>query len=171
MQATGTLKLYALDYKQLKTYAVAVAFIACNIIFPQLCHLANMGGQTWLPIYFFTLIGAYKYGWRVGLLTAVASPLANCAIFGMPAAAMLPAILIKSGLLAIAAGVAASHLRRAPLAVFIAIVAFYQVVGGLGEWALTGSLDAAMQDFRLGLPGMLLQIVGGWLIINRLIRK
>ncbi len=171
MQATGTLKLYALDYKQLKTYAVAVAFIACNIIFPQLCHLANMGGQTWLPIYFFTLIGAYKYGWRVGLLTAVASPLANYAIFGMPAAAMLPAILIKSGLLAIAASVAASHLRRAPLAVFIAIVAFYQVVGGLGEWALTGSLDAAMQDFRLGLPGMLLQIVGGWIAINFIIRK
>ena len=164
-------RLYSLSLRDGRTYALTAIFMLGNIALPQLFHLIPQGGVMWLPIYFFTLIGAYKYGWRVGLLTAVASPLANCAIFGMPAAAMLPAILIKSGLLAIAAGVAASHLRRAPLAVFIAIVAFYQVVGGLGEWALTGSLDAAMQDFRLGIPGMLLQVVGGYLFIKYLIRK
>ena len=52
-----------------------------------------------------------------------------------------------------------------------AVVAFYQVAGTLGEWALTGSWHMAVQDFRIGIPGMLLQILGGWLFINRLIRR
>ena len=42
----------------------------------------------------------------------------------------------------------------------------YQTVGTLGEWALAGDFLAAAQDFRLGLPGMLLQITGGWALIN-----
>ena len=50
---------------------VAMLFILGNMVLPQLCHLIPQGGITWLPIYFFTLIGAYKYGWKVGLLTGV----------------------------------------------------------------------------------------------------
>ena len=65
-----------------------------------------------LPIYFFTLVGAYKYGWRTGLLTALASPLVNAALFGMPAVTALPAILVKSALLAGAAGYAARRFNR-----------------------------------------------------------
>ena len=52
-----------------------------------------------------------------------------------------------------------------------AVVLFYQAAGTLGEWALTGSFHAAVQDFRIGLPGMLLQIFGGWAFINFIIRK
>ena len=33
--------------------------------------------------------------------------------------------------------------------------------GTLGEWALTGSWHMAVQDFRIGIPGMLLQILHG----------
>lgn len=170
MQAT-TVKLYSLEYKHAKTYRVAALFVAGNILLPQLCHLVPQGGVTWLPIYFFTLIGAYKYGWRVGLLTALASPLVNSALFGMPAVAGLPAILFKSVLLALAAGVAATHYKRASVLLLAGVVLAYQVVGTLGEWAMVGSFHTAVQDFRIGLPGMLVQIAGGWLVINRLIRK
>ena len=167
----STVKLYSLEYKAAKTYWVAALFVLGNIALPQLCHLAHLGGPTWLPIYFFTLIAAYKYGWRVGLLTAVASPLINSALFGMPAAAVLPAILLKSVLLATAAGYAAAHFRKASLWLLASVVLAYQVVGSLGEWAMTCSFYAAMQDFRLGVPGMLLQIFGGWAVIHWLIRK
>ena len=92
---TTAVKLYSLDYRDAKTYLAAVLFVAGNIVLPQICHLVPQGGLRWLPIYFFTLVGAYKYGWRVGLLTAVLSPLVNSALFGMPAAAALPAILLK----------------------------------------------------------------------------
>lgn len=170
MQAT-TVKLYSLEYNCARTYWVAALFVAGNILLPQLCHLIPQGGMRWLPIYFFTLIGAYKYGWRVGLLTALASPLVNSALFGMPAVAGLPAILLKSVLLALAAGFAATHYKRASVLQLAGVVLAYQVVGTLGEWVLKGDFFLAVQDFRIGLPGMLVQIAGGWLFINRLIRK
>lgn len=167
---TTTVKLYSLHYDEARTYLFAAAFVLGNIALPQLCHLFHLGGPTWLPIYFFTLVGAYKYGWRMGLATALVSPLLNSALFGMPAVAMLPAVLLKSTLLALAAGTIAQRTRRASLALLAAVVAFYQTVGTLGEWAIAGDLYAAVQDFRLGVPGMLFQIVGGWWVINRLIR-
>lgn len=71
---TKTVRLYSLDYSNARTYLMAALFIAGNMALPQLFHLIPQGGITWLPIYFFTLIGAYKFGWKVGLLTAVFSP-------------------------------------------------------------------------------------------------
>ncbi len=166
--ATNSVTLHSLEYKEARTYGIAALFIIGNIALPQLCHLLPAGGPTLLPIYFFTLVAAYKYGWKVGLLTAVASPLINSALFAMPAAAALPAILTKSLLLAAAAGFAAHKFRSLSLPLLLAVVLFYQVVGSLAEWALTGSLAAALQDFRIGIPGMLLQILGGYLLVKHL---
>ena len=90
---TKTVKLYSLDYSNARTYLMAALFIAGNMALPQLFHLIPQGGITWLPIYFFTLIGAYKFGWKVGLLTAILSPIINSLLFGMPLPAVLPAIL------------------------------------------------------------------------------
>lgn len=81
---TTTVKLYSLEFANAKTYLAAALFAVGNILLPQLCHQVHLGGPTWLPIYFFTLVGACKYGWRVGLLTAVVSPLVNSLLFGMP---------------------------------------------------------------------------------------
>lgn len=166
-----TVNLYTTDFRQARTYRAAALFVAGNILLPQLCHLFSMGGPTWLPIYFFTLVGAYKYGWRTGLLTAIASPAANALLFGMPAAAALPAILLKSVVLALVAGWTAARFRRASLLLLAGVVAAYQTVGTLGGWVLTGDFYAAMQDFRIGLPGMLVQLFGGWALINFVIRK
>ena len=102
----STVKLYSLNYSETRTYLTALFFVAGNVVLPQLFHLFPSGGTTWLPIYFFTLIGAYKYGWKAGLLTSIASPLVNSWLFGMPAPAVLPAILMKSLLLAAGAGFA-----------------------------------------------------------------
>lgn len=168
---TTNVQLYSLSYSDVRTYGAALLFVVGNLALPQFFHLVPQGGMMWLPIYFFTLVGAYKFGWRVGLLTAVISPLANSALFGMPALAVLPAILLKSVLLAIAAGYAASRYRKASLGLLLAVIASYQLLGTLGEWALVGDLRLALQDFRIGIPGLLLQLFGGWLFINHIIRK
>ena len=118
MEST-TVKLYSLNYGNVRTYLAASLFIVGNILFPQFFHLIPQGGITWLPIYFFTLIGAYKYGWKVGLLTAVLSPIINSSLFGMPMPVVLPAILLKSVLLAIAAGWAAQRFGRISIPVLV----------------------------------------------------
>ena len=168
---TTTIKLYSLGYDEAKTYLVASLFIVGNVVLPQLFHIVPKGGMIWLPIYFFTLVGAYKYGWRAGLLTAVLSPIVNSLLFAMPMAAALPAILLKSVLLAMSAGYVAQRFRSVSIPLMIAVVLMYQVVGTLGEWAMSGSLMQALQDFRIGIPGMLLQVVGGYAVIKYIIRK
>lgn len=164
-------RLYTLGYREAKTYLVASFFVIGNIVLPQLFHLVPQGGVMWLPIYFFTLVGAYKYGWQVGLLTAVLSPVVNSLLFAMPYASALPAILLKSTLLALLAGYAARRYQRVSPLLVLGVVLGYQVLGTLGEWAMKGDFYLAAQDFRLGLPGMALQVVGGYLVVKHLIRK
>lgn len=164
-------QLYTLSLREAKSYLIALAFIAGNIILPQLCHLIPQGGLIWLPIYFFTLVGAYKYGWQVGLFTAVASPLVNSLLFGMPAPAMIPVILIKSVLLAIAAGLMAHYTQRVSILSLLTVVLSYQLLGGMAEWALRGTIAAPLQDFQLGLPGLIFQVIGGYLVIRYLLKN
>lgn len=165
-------RVYSLPFTAVKTYLTALLFVMGNVVLPQLCHLVPQGGMIFLPIYFFTLIGAYKFGWRVGVLTALFSPLVNSALFGMPAVALLPVILVKSTLLALAAAWVASRLRAWNLFLqLVLVVLAYQLLGGLFEWAWTGSLVSALQDWRLGMPGMCLQIVGGYLFVKYTLTK
>lgn len=171
MEPTATVKLYSLNYNNVNAYLAASLFVIGNILFPQLFHLIPQGGIIWLPIYFFTLIGAYKYGWKVGLLTAILSPVINSLLFNMPAPTVLPAILLKSALLAVAAGWTAQHFGRISIATLAGVVLAYQVLGTLGEWAYIGNFYNAIQDFRIGIPGMCLQVFGGYLFIKYLIRK
>ena len=70
MENNATVRLYSLGWREMRTYMFALLFIVGNIALPQLCHLFPQGGLILLPIYFFTLIAAYKFGFRVGLLTA-----------------------------------------------------------------------------------------------------
>lgn len=167
----ASIKLYSLNYNDAKTYIAAALFVVGNILLPQLCHLVPQGGMVLLPIYFFTLVGAYKYGWKVGLLTALLSPLCNHLLFDMPAAAVLVPILVKSTILAVTAGYVASRYGKVSIALLAAVVATYQVAGSVFEWAWTGSIYAALQDLRLGIVGMLLQIVGGYLFIKYILKR
>ena len=131
-----------LSVVNVRTYLFAVLFVGGNMLLPQLCHLMPDGGKIFLPIYFFTLIASYKFGLKVGILTAVLSPLCNHLLFGMPPAGMLPVLHVA------------------------AVVVAYQVLGGIAEWLIASDLSAALQDFKIGFPGMLLQVVLGWVILK-----
>ena len=187
----STTKFYSLNYTNVNTYLFAFVFIVGNVVLPQLCHLVHLGGPAMLPIYFFTLIGAYKYGFKVGMLTAVLSPLVNSILFGMPSVTILPAILVKSVLLALVAGYMADRFRKITIPALLGTVmayqvvgtliewalvgdfylAAYQVVGTLIEWVLVGDFYLAAQDFRIGIPGMLLQIFGGYALLKAIAKR
>lgn len=161
-----TVKSYSLNFSNTKTYLFSTIFITGNLLLPQLAHLVPQGGLIFLPIYFFTLIAAYKYGIHVGLLVAVLSPLANHLLFGMPPASMLPAIMVKSVILAIAAALAAKHAGKVSLLAILIIIFAYQLLGSGIEWVMTQNFAIAVQDFRLGVPGMLIQLFGGYFLLK-----
>ncbi len=166
MNQTISLRSRSLTFSELSTYIFSIVFIAGNILLPRLCHLIPSGGPTWLPIYFFTLIAAYRYGWRVGLLTALTSPVVNHLLFGMPAAAVLMPIAVKSVLLAFAASWFSSRARGVKFWAVASAVLVYQTVGTLAEWAMSSSLSVALNDLTVGLPGIAVQILGGYLLLR-----
>lgn len=166
MENSSSVRLYNLGFDQVKTYIFATLFVAGNIVLPQLCHLIPNGGHIFLPIYFFTLIASYKYGMKVGLMTAVLSPVINSLLFGMPMPAVLPSILIKSIFLAVSAAWIAEKSKKVSLWTILAVVLAYQVVGCMVEWVMTDSFMAGFVDFRLGIPGMLIQWIGGYLFLK-----
>ena len=152
-------------FTSLRTYVAAAIFIVGNIVVPQLCHLIPNGGLIFLPIYFFTLIASFKCGWKVGLLTAILSPVVNCVLFGMPPVASLPAILVKSLALVLAVALVSRRMGFSLLSVAIAVLA-YQLVGMTVEYLMDFNFMHAIQDVRLGWPGILIQILGGWAILK-----
>lgn len=157
-----------LSVSDVRTYLFGIIFVVGNIVLPQLCHFLPDGGKVFLPIYFFTLIGAYKFGLKVGLLTAILSPLCNHLLFGMPPAAVLPILLIKSSLLAVAAAYIADRKQSLSLLLLALVVVSYQIVGGVAEWIITADWMMAVQDFRIGFPGMILQVLLGWVVLKLL---
>lgn len=159
-----SVKIYSLRYAELRTYLFITLFVAGNLVLPQICHILPVGGPTLLPIYFFTLIAAYKYGLQVGLATAVLSPVINYLLFGMPGLPVLPIILIKSGLLAGAAVLAAKYMKSLSILSLLLVVLAYQLIGTAIEWMMVKNFFIAVQDFRIGVPGMLIQIIGGYFI-------
>lgn len=168
MSMEKEIRIYDYKLNELKTYLFVILFVAGNVILPQLCHLIPNGGKILLPIYFFTLFASYKYGLKVGLMTAVLSPLINSLAFGMPALALLPAIMIKSIVLAFTASFVANKTNRVSIINLLIVVLTYQCVGTLSEWAMTSSFYVAIQDFRLGVPGMTLQILLSYLLLRKM---
>ena len=161
-----SVRLYALNYDEVKTYLWATVFVACNLMLPQVFHLIPQGGIIFAPLSLVILAGAYKFGWKTGLLAALFSPLVNHTLTGMPAWEVMPMMTLKLAALAIVAGLTAQHFKTVTLPLLIGVVLISEAIGALGELALTGGITSTIADFTIGWPGLLLQVIGTWLILN-----
>lgn len=162
----ANVRLYALNYDEAKTYLWATVFVACNLILPQVFHLIPQGGVIFSPLSLVILAGAYKFGWKTGLLAALASPLVNHAVTGLPAWEVMPVMTLKLAVLALVAGLAAQRFKTVSLPLLIGVILVSMAIGCLGEFILTGGIAATMADFTIGWPGLLLQVFGAWLILK-----
>ena len=150
-----------------KLYLATAAMVLGNLALPWAVHRIPQGGQMLLPILFFTLIAGWRFGLKAGLLTGLLSPLANHFLTGMPPTAMLQGLLLSSALLGVLAGLAGG--RKATVALLALVV--------LGHQALTlapllaHGAGAMLAGFRFHLPGVLLQILGGWAVLGTLGRR
>jgi hypothetical protein len=163
---TTNVKLYGLNYAEVRTYLWAAAFVVANLVLPRLFHLIPQGGIIFAPLSFVILAGAYKLGWKTGLLAALASPVVNNLVFGLPAWGVMPVMALKLVFLALAAGLTAQYFKRVDLMLLIGVVLVAELLGGLSELALTGGIDATVADFTIGWPGLLLQVFGTWALLR-----
>jgi len=159
--------MYSLAFNETRTYLWSAVFILSNLLLPQVCHLIPQGGIVLAPLSFVIMAGAYQFGWKPALLAAVLSPLVNHYATGMPAWGMLQVMTVKLIILALIAGLAAQHFRKATLPILAGVVMSAEVLGGLSEFVLTGSIAATIADFTIGWPGLLLQIAGTYLIYKK----
>lgn len=56
--------------------------------------------------------------------------------------------------------------RRNALSVYLK-----RIIGTVFEWALCGNFFLAVQDFRMGIPGMLIQWFGGYALLKAIAKK
>jgi len=162
----ANVRLYTLNYSEAKTYLWAMIFVACNLILPQVFHLIPQGGIIFAPLSLVILAGAYKFGWRTGLLAALLSPIVNHTITGMPAWNVLPVMVVKLMILAMIAGLTAEYFKKVSITLLVGVVLVSMAFGALGELLFTGGITASIQDVTVGWPGILLQVLGSWLILK-----
>jgi hypothetical protein len=135
-----------------------------NLLLPYALHQIPDAGRTFLPILFFTLIAGWRFGAKAGLLTGVLSPLANHFLTGMPPAPVLQALMWQSALLGLLAALVAARSRKLTLPSLALVVLLHQALV-LVPQLLREGLRPAFATFELRLPGILLQILGGFALL------
>ena len=158
--------MFTLAFNETRTYLWSAVFILCNLVLPQLCHLIPQGGVMLAPLSLVIMVGAYKFGWKPALIAAALSPLVNHYATGMPAWGILQMMTVKLIILALVAGLAAQYYRKATLPILVGVVLMAELLGGLGELALTGGIAATIADFAIGWPGLILQVAGTYLLVK-----
>ena len=151
----------------LRLYLATAAMVLGNVALPTLVHGIPNGGRMLLPIFFFTLIAGWRFGITAALLTAVLSPLANHALTGMPPTPMLTGIICQSAALGLIAARVAGRSQRTTLPLLALVVVLHQALLALPVLAQAG-FRASAAAFQMRIPGLLLQIIGGYLALRLL---
>ena len=165
-----------------KTKAVTAALaITAAVLMPQLFHavgaVSGLGaapGRAFLPMHIPVLLAGFLAGPVVGLAAGIISPLVSFAISGMPAASLLPVMMLELA----AYGAAAGLLSRVKLPGVVKLLAA-QLCGRavyaaavLAAVYLFGSVSLTpaqiLPAFAAGIPGLLLQLAVIPLMLYRL---
>ncbi|MDE6267398.1 MAG: hypothetical protein K2M07_08650 [Muribaculaceae bacterium] len=94
-----------------KSWIITSIFVVGSVFFTQLFMLLSIGSLVWLPYLFISIFVAYKYGWKMGVITAIVSPALNYIIFAEPGIVMLSAVMF-TGALAVGVTSFVSFLHR-----------------------------------------------------------
>jgi hypothetical protein len=155
-----------IGFREGRLYVVTAVLVMGNLILPMVVHGWPGGGKSLLPILFFTLVGGWRFGLSAALLTACLSPLINHLLTGMPEASVLPRLILESMLLGILAAFVGRR-SRGTLSGLGMIVALHQSLVLLPVILASGAL-AGLHALQMRFPGILLQIVGGFLVLRLL---
>ncbi|MBQ8687689.1 MAG: ECF transporter S component [Ruminococcus sp.] len=151
--------------------------IAAAVLLPQIFHgigvLSGTGaavGSTLLPMHIPVLLAGFLGGPLAGIAAGVFSPMISSAISGMPAAALLPFMILELGTYGLVSGMLSKSRMNGFLALILTQIAGRMVRAAavlgavylLGNEQLTGA--SAYAFITAGLFGILLQ----WAVIPML---
>ena len=160
-----------LGLADLKLYAFSALFAAGNLLVPLALHTVPNGGPMFLPLFFFTLVAGWQFGALAGVIVALVSPVLNHLLAAMPTAAMLPVVLTKSVVLALAAVILARSTKKVSLWGLALAVVLMQTIG-FGAELVSGTPWAVDLDLLvLSVPGMLIMVFGGYTVLRLMNRK
>ncbi len=145
-----------LSFSEAKYYIFTAAFAVSAVFFPWLAHQFHVAGQIFLPMHFFVIIAGLLFGWRVGMVVGLASPMLSYGIAHMPALAILPETMLELAVYGFAAG----FLRGRNWNIWTTLISA-MVLGRLARifWILIlGTPSSSMKFLQISWPGILLQI-------------
>ena len=156
--------------RDLRLYGFAAVFTLGNLVAPMAVHSVPQGGLIFLPIFFFTLVAAARFGFAAGVLTGIASPLVNYGLTGMPPSGELFTVLAQSIFLAAVVAVLASRRGRIGVLALLLAAVSMQLAGFAIDLARGVSASVCLDALRLGIPGIAIMVVGGYAVLRLLDR-
>lgn len=93
-----------LRYTEIRSYVFTGVFTLLAVAVPWGFHQFHLAGATFLPMHIFVLVAGLLFGWRVGLVVGLLTPLASYAVSGMPVLQILPQIVVELGVYGLVAG-------------------------------------------------------------------
>jgi hypothetical protein len=154
---------YVLKFTDIHLYLFAVLFVALDVTVPWLCHWIHpLAGPTFLPMFFFILMAGLLFGWRMGLMVGVLTPIVSYSISGMPIAAMLPRIMAESICYGLFAGCFRENFNVGVVWSLIGTLILGRIAAGLVTLILyhgaINPVDVTWKALQVGWPGVLIQL-------------
>lgn len=140
------------------TYLRASAFVILSVLTPVVMHQFSVSGIAFLPILFFTFFAAIRYGWAVGLLSAIASPLVSNMLTGMPPGIILYVVLAQCVVISLLTGVFVRSSFKISFFQILTVIIAYQATALVIESSFIG-FSSAWSGLITTIPGMIIQLI------------
>jgi hypothetical protein len=160
----------SLSLTETKYYFLLSLFVIGNILLPAIFHQFHLGGNIFLPIFFFVLISGYKYGFKLSIPTAILSPSISFYLSGMPMLKILPLVIGKGILLAAIASIVGRKNNQTTLLNLLYIITSSQFLWFIISSIFYKNFNLAWNDFLISWPGLLLQLIGGFIILKMIVK-
>lgn len=94
-----------LKFTEIRSYIFASVFVVLSVAAPWVFHQFHLAGPTFLPMHIFVFVAGLLFGWRLGLMVGLLTPLASYAVSGMPGLQILPQIVVELSVYGLVAGI------------------------------------------------------------------
>lgn len=151
-----------------KIIITALCIALCTVL-PQVFHAIPNAGSIFLPLHIPVLMCGLICGWQYGALCGLIGPLISALLTGMPAIAMLPAMMVECAVYGFVSGLLIKLIRTGKriadtyISLIAAMLAGRVAAGLVKAFLFTpGEFGFAMWTtsyFITGLPGMIAQLI------------